>query len=61
MPIGATSEMSAFFPLTTYYDRSKVFVDMSNACRQIVPGYFRPFYFYAYRSTASVNPAWEAR
>jgi len=34
---------------------------MNTACRQIVPGYYRPFYFYAYRNTASVNPAWEAR
>ena len=34
---------------------------MSTACHQIVPGYYRPFYFYAYRSTASVNPVLEAR
>ncbi len=57
----AINEIADSCPLTIRCDGSSIFVEMSTACRQIVPGYYRPFYFYAYRNTASVNPAWEAR
>lgn len=51
------SQLQAIFPLTTQYDGSSISTNMNTACRQIAPGYYRPFYFYAYRSAASVNPA----
>ena len=57
----AYPEIADSCPLTTLRDGSSIFLAMSTACRQIVRGYYRPFYFYAYRSTVSVNPAWEAR
>ena len=34
---------------------------MSTACRQISYGYYRPFWFYAYRRPVGEHPAWETR
>ena len=34
---------------------------MVSANGHIIPGYYRPFFFYAYRRPVSVNPAREAR
>ena len=37
------------------------FCAMSTACRQIAYGYYRPFWFYAYRRPVGEHPAWETR